>query len=110
MATSATAANVVVTSPNYPAFSVNQFTVVTSGTPLQLANTPIPDGILVHMIMDKNQSGTVYVANSSANTANAAKRWELKKGDTLSLRITNLDLIWIDASSNGRSIVVIHEG
>lgn len=96
--------------PNSAVFSVLKFTVVTSGTPVQLSNTVVPDGFEVLIVADKNQNGTMFVANSSANTADATKRFELKKGDSLSLRINNLDLVWIDSTNNNRSIFVVFEG
>jgi len=69
----------------------------------------VPDGFDVLIVMDKSQSGSIFVANSSANALLAANRFELKKGDSISLGVSNLNAIWINASNNNRDIHVLFE-
>ena len=101
------------TSPNARAnlatFTALRFTVATAGTPVQLSNTPVPDGFDALVKMDTGQSGSVFVANSSANALLAANRWELKKGDAVSLGVNNLNAIWINSTNNNRDVFVIFE-
>ena len=84
-------------------------TVVTSGTPVQGLNIPIANSISVALISDKENSGNVYVANSSLNTGNTSARYVLRPAESLTLQITNSNLVWFDASANNQIINLIVE-
>jgi hypothetical protein len=96
--------------PNQGAWMAKTFTVTTAGTPVNLSDTPIPDGYSVAIRgLIANGTGLIYVANSSANTAVAASRFILRAGDSIYLNINNLNLVWIDASVNGNGIEIVVE-
>jgi len=100
----------IVSFPNQSQFQVQVITVVTAGTPVQLPNIPVPDGVEVAIrAYEGNGTKRIYLANSSTNTADPTKRLELRRGEAISLSITNTNLIYIDASGNGASIELILE-
>ena len=99
-----------VTTLNLGAFLVDVVTVAAAGTPQQLTATPIPDGATaVFRAHTGNGNKRIYLANSSANALLATKRIELKSGENVTLSITNLDLVWIDASANSAKLEVLVE-
>ncbi len=49
------------------------------------------------------------IFNSFANALDATKRLELSPGESLSLYITNTNLVWIDATANGLGVDIVAE-
>ena len=97
--------------PNQTAFQVQTVTVVTAGSPVQGPSIPVPNTVAVALQNPStNPNNTVlYVANSSANALLPASRIELKRGESVSLYISNTNLIWIDSSSNGATAKLLVE-
>lgn len=89
--------------PNRSAITFKGVTVVTAGTPVQGPDVPIPHGYTLAIRNRVTNPGTpiVYVANNAANTSNPAERNELGKGDVERFNITNMNLLWFDATANG---------
>jgi hypothetical protein len=96
--------------PNQSCFRVKVIRVPIKGTPVQLPDIPIPDGIDV-VIKAKTNNGAkrIYIANSSANTAIEDERAELRAGEAIGLQICNTNFVWIDASANDAAIELIME-
>lgn len=97
--------------PNQTAFQVQTVTVVTSGTPVQGPNIPVPNTVAVAVQNPStNANNTVlYIANSSANALLPASRMELKRGESIALYISNTDLLWLDSNNNGATAKLLVE-
>ena len=102
---------VVEPTPNATAFSVNVTTVVTAGTPVQLAAQVVPDGRALVVASDNanNTKKLIYVATSSLNALDPTKRVTLSPGGSVKLYVTNADLVWVDSNENGQKAVAIVE-
>lgn len=102
---------VLESTPNFSTFHIEVVTIATAGTPVQGPTITVPDGVSIGVIAyNGNGNKKVYVANSSANTADAAKRTELKAGVGLGLRVSNTNLLWFDGSADGLKVELIFEG
>ncbi len=97
--------------PNNPQWRVESHTVVAAGAPENLQSIPIPDSVsvVIRAKLSNPKGSKVYVANSSANALDATKRIELSPGESLSLYITNTNLVWIDATANGLGVDIVAE-
>lgn len=97
--------------PNKGTFSIQTETVVTAGVPVNAAALAVANDVAVVIQNDPANANAdvVYVANSSANTAIAANRLELKRSQSVTLHISNLNLLWFDSNSNGTTIKLIVE-
>lgn len=95
---------------NAPGFVVDVVNVPTSGTPVNLPAHAVPDGFDV-VIRAHRQNGAkiVYLAAASLDTADPTKRIDLKTGEVVTIRITNTNAIWIDASANNAKVEVLIE-
>jgi hypothetical protein len=79
----------------------NQFTVATSGTAVQLqtsANLSLTIKALA------GNTGLIYVGDSTVDSTNG---FELSAGDSVSIAVSNNNVIWIDASVSGEKVCVI---
>lgn len=104
--------NVVVEpQPNATAFAVAVTTVVTAGTPVQLASQVVPDGRALVVASDNanDPKKVIYVATSSANALDATKRVTLAPGGSVKLYVNNADLVWVDSNANGQKATAIVE-
>jgi hypothetical protein len=86
---------------NRAGFATDQQTVATAGVGVQLQAQAIPNGFSVFIRALPTNVGNVYVGNSQANAENHAVAEVLEPGAFLEYFITNVDLIWIDADTNG---------
>jgi len=96
---------------NQAAWQVSSVTVATSGTPVQGPSIAIPHQVPVAVLnpMTNTANVQIFVANSSANTAIPGSRVELRRGESVSLNLTNANLVWVDASANGATAKFIVE-
>lgn len=96
---------------NLPAFSTFLKTVTTAGTPVQLTSGQVlPDGIAVLIKAKKTNTGEITVGNSSANALNTSGTcFRLSAGESISIQLTNANLIWIDSTVNGEGVEVLTE-
>lgn len=96
---------------NQTAFQVQTSTVVTAGTPVQGPSIAVPFSVAVAVQNDPNNGSNdiLYIANSSANTAIPANRMELRRGQSIALYITNVNLLWFDSNSNGVDAKILVE-
>jgi len=79
----------------------NQFTVTTAGTAVQLqtsANLSLTIKALA------GNTGLIYVGDSTVDSSNG---FELSAGDSVSLAISQNNVIWLDCSVNGEGVSVI---
>jgi hypothetical protein len=97
--------------PNATAFTIQNTTVTTAGTPVQLPSIVVPDGRALVVASDggNNVKNVVYVATSSVNAGDPTKRVTLAPGNSVKLYVTNANLVWVDSSANGQKVNVIVE-
>ena len=99
-----------VVTPNQSIFRAEVINVPLAGTPVQLPDIPVPDGVdLVIRAKQSNLFRKIYLSDSALNVVDATKRIELRAGEAIGLSITNANLVWIDASGNNTSIEVLVE-
>jgi len=97
--------------PNLTSFIIQTLNVTTAGTPVQLPDIPVPDGVelVIRAKYSNGRNGIIYLANSSVNTADPNKRTELRMGESIGLLVQNANLVWIDANKNNIGIEIIVE-
>lgn len=95
---------------NTAKFYSAQQNVTTSGTPVQLTASVVPDGAELTVKAKGANTGTITVGNSSANALNSGTaHFKLTAGQAVTLQVTNANLVWIDATVSGEGVEVISE-
>ena len=102
---------IVTPEPNRSAFTVRTIINAVAGTPLQGPSVTVPDGFAVLIKGRTTQTGSpdLFVANSLANTGISASRTEFVKGESFSMKIDNMDLIFFDTNMSGAVLELIAE-
>ena len=97
--------------PNEAAVTMLTVTVAVPGTPVQGPNQLIPDGFAVVVKNRSSQAGapTAFVGNGNASVQVSATRLELLKGESISYKITNMDLLFFDSDTAGDIIELTSE-
>ena len=96
--------------PNKPALMTGQKNVTTAGTGEQLPDVWIPDGFKVVLMAKPANTGYIYLGASKVGVEDSSSRFgRLEAGDSITLQITTLKLVWIDASVSGEGITYIVE-
>jgi hypothetical protein len=100
---------------NQPSFATGQTPVPTAGVAVQLnggVSLPIPDGFQLVIKAPKSATGalaattgTIYVGNSKAHAENHSSTYPLVKQEFIAYGITDVNLVWIDASVSGEGAV-----
>jgi hypothetical protein len=97
------AASVII--PNKKTWRHGQKNVTTAGTPEALGDLEIPDGYPVTVIAKTGNTGYIYLGKTEGACANSNTRFDgLSAGLAHSLRVKNLNEIWIDASVDGEGV------
>lgn len=94
-------ANISADDPNKDAFATGQDTIASAGTGEQGAAQAIPDGFAIVIRALASNTGNLQVGNSQANAQNAAVAFILAAGDAVTLRVSNLNLLWFDVTVDG---------
>lgn len=90
---------------NRAEWATGQKDVTSAGTAEQLPDVSVPDGFEVVIMAKPGNTGYIYLGNSKANAESSTNRFDrLGPGDAITLKITNLNLVWIDASVSGEGI------
>lgn len=92
------------TPSNQPDFATNQKNVTTAGTGVQLQTQAVPNGFAIFVRAKVDNTGTIWVSNSKANAENHALATPLEAGAFLTLALTDVDKIWIDADVSGEGV------
>lgn len=92
---------IVVPTVNRAALTFRTVPIAAAGTPQQGPDVSIPNGFAVVVVFRVTQAGAPngFVANSLANTAVAASRTEMLKGDTRRFFVTNMNLLFFDSDT-----------
>jgi len=88
------------------------YTVTAPGTAQQFPNIHIPDGFKVVFKNRLNNSGNFYLANTAADAiSSTGDRKTLEPGESVTLEIANLNMLFRDAdSSTDRIEVTLQQG
>lgn len=95
-----------------PAFTHGQLDVTAAGTAEQLSSSSIvvPVGCQLTIIAKPGNIGTIYLGKSKDDAEDTSARFDgLSAGLAVSLKITNANLIWVDASVDGEGVSYIVE-
>jgi hypothetical protein len=84
-------------------------TVTVAGTPIQAGSLIASADENFALFAPRSNTGKVFVSNSALGTNDPASRIELQPGDTLSLRLFNANLIWLDAEQSGSKVTIFVE-
>ena len=77
------------------------YTVTTPGTAQQFSNIQIPDGFKVTFKNRLSNAGNFYLANSAADAiSSTGDRKTLEPGESVTLEIGNLNLLFRDADNS----------
>jgi hypothetical protein len=95
---------------NRPALAMGQKNVPTAGTAVRLPNIQIPNGFKAVIMAKPGNTGYIYLGTSKAGAEDTSTRFDrLEPGDSISLQITTLELVWVDASADGDGVSWIVE-
>ena len=78
--------------------------VAIAGTPEQLPDQLIPDGYSVTVRAKHTNNGLVYPGGSSA--AALAHNIALLKQESVSYKVSNVNIIWVDSQINGEGVEI----
>ncbi len=85
-------------------FITGQKNVTAAGTAESLGSGVIPDGFALVIKAKVGNTGVIRVGNTQANAQNTAVAFTLKPLESISLSVTELDMIWIDATVSGEGV------
>lgn len=90
---------------NKSSFVHGQKDVAAAGTAVQLPAYSVPDDCQLTVIAKPGNTGIIYLGNSKANAEDVSLRFDgLAAGLAHSLKVTNTDLVWVDAAVNGEGV------
>ena len=89
---------------------IRRVNVSTAGTAVNGPNISVPPGF-VTVIRQRRHSGTPngYIALTEHAVGSTDFRIELQDNDSISLKVTNWDEIWVDADTNNTAFELIVE-
>ena len=77
-------------------------TVTTAGTPVQLEALNIPDGFMLVIKALASNTGNILVGRNEADVTGHG--FELDASESIGYKITNANVIWIDATISGETV------
>lgn len=95
--------------PNRATFATGQKDVTAAGTGENLIAQAIPDGFSVVIKAKNTNTGRIRVGNSKANAESTTVAFTLGSSQDVKLYVTNLNLVWVDATVNGEGVEWIVE-
>lgn len=91
--------------PNKSAWTHGQLDITTAGIAEQLPDVTVPDGFYVTIIAKPGNTGTIYLGKTKADCEDTSSRFDgLAAGLAHALRVTNVNLVWVDASVSGEGV------
>lgn len=94
---------------NRSSFATGQQNVTVAGTAHNMAAQAIPDGFCVVIKAKNTNTGRIRVGNSAANAQSTTVAFTLGSNQDVRLYITNLNLVWVDATVSGEGVEWIVE-
>ena len=89
------------------AWRTGQLDVSAAGTAEQLSSTsiPVPVGCQLTIVAKPGNTDTIYLGNSKANCESSSVRFDgLAAGLAVSLKVTDVNLVWVDAGTTGEGV------
>lgn len=85
-------------------------TVVVSGTPVQGPDVVIPEGVKVTVKGHPSNTGTMTIADSSANAVNTGANCDrLLANQAQDHQVINMNRIWVDATVSGERVLLVSD-
>jgi len=84
-------------------------TVTTAGTPVQVSTTsvPVPDGEAVCLRAHPDNTGWIYIADTSDNALSSSSAHTLLAADQAEdFQVLDLDKIYVNSSVSGEKVIV----
>ena len=95
---------------NTNALYAAQKSVTSSGTPVQLADQPVPEGVSIVLKAKDTNTGYLTLGSSSTNALNTGtSNFRLQANQTLMLQVGNTNILWLDATVSGETLEIIFE-
>jgi len=95
---------------NKPALMTGQKNVTTAGTAVRLPDVAVPDGFKVVLMAKPTNTEYIYLGNSKVAAEDSSTYFDrLEAGDSITLQITTLKLVFINSSVSGEGITWIVE-
>jgi len=97
--------------PNKNSFLHGTKTVVAAGTAIQLVTSDVivEDGYQVTIVAKPGNTGIIYIGHSKGDAESAQKFDGLDAGLAISLKLKNLNEVWVNSSVNGDGVSWIFE-
>jgi hypothetical protein len=77
---------------------------------VNLPSTPLPAGIPIVVKAKRANTGDISLGNSSANALKTAPNiFRLAANEAVSIRLANLNELWIDSTVNNEGVEIIYE-
>lgn len=93
---------------NKDAWTGDEFTITAPGTAERLPDVDVPDGFDVVIRGHPDNTGYIYVGTTKIQAE--ARTMPLGPDDSYSLRVTNVNLIWVDIQVlNEKGIYVVEQ-
>lgn len=87
----------------YTILGNGKIVVTTSGTRVQLSSSTATATITIRAL--STNTGIIYVGNSSVTSSNG---FQLSPQETVSIDLSNLSNVWLDASVSGEGVTYIY--
>ena len=84
-------------------------TVAALGVAEVMPTQVIPDGYSVVIKALKSNTATVHLSDSKANAEDDTKAYPLEPNEFVSVKLSNVNKIWLDANVNGEGVSYIVE-
>jgi hypothetical protein len=88
-------------------FYTFQTDVASAGTPVALDNQSVEPHQSVTVRAKADNTGDIYIGNSSSDAADSDERFTLAAGESLTFQVPNTGLIWIDSEEDGDGVEVV---
>lgn len=100
-----------VSDKNRTTFTTGHKNVTSAGTGEALvgSSTPVPDGYQVVIKAKHGNGGIIYIGNSKTNSETTTTAFWLYADQSITLQISNLNLVWVNSSVNGEGVEYVFE-
>ncbi|KKL82641.1 hypothetical protein LCGC14_1982740 [marine sediment metagenome] len=89
---------------NRPNWAHGQKTVTAAGTAEQLPSQAIPDGFDLVVRALLANGGAIYLGNSQDEAESSTAQIPFTAGNGLTLRVRNVNMVWVDALVSGEGV------
>lgn len=98
-----------VNTPNRSSFAVGTKHVAAAGTGEVMPTVAVPNGFKVTIKAKHTNTGLVYIADTKLKSETVNARFILRANESLSLKVTNLNKLWVNSSVNAEGVEYLVE-